>query len=140
MHKCYNALILSFSLKSKCGKTAFSIVRQCENKSGLGRDAREAFHRLLQRFEPRTMIDKSAKLQEFHNKMMPAHSDPKEYLQDMEELRDEINNMGDDNVIITEQLFLNCVLNGLPPAYNTLVQVLQLNVDKTGEDQLTIFI
>ena len=59
--RAYDELLMSMSNATNDGKTAFHIVTYTKDKDGEG-DAREGFKKLLERYEPKTSLEKGNSL------------------------------------------------------------------------------
>jgi hypothetical protein len=137
MRKAYEELLMSMSLQSQDGQNAFQIVRMSKNKEGEG-DARLAFERLSKRYEPKTTLQRGKWMNEFFSMKCAANQDPEMFVYEMEHLLTKIHKVGDGKVMIDERTFMHQVLNSMPSAYDSLVEKLQEEVDKDGDEMLTI--
>ena len=64
MAGAYTELLLSMNFNSREGKNAFNLVKWSKDSQGKG-DAREAWKRLIERYEPKTYLEKGKLMREF---------------------------------------------------------------------------
>ena len=133
----YEELLMSMSLQSTDGENAFQIVRMCKDSNEVG-NARLAFERLTKRYEPRTTLQRGKWMSDFFPKKCKVDQNPEMFVYEIEHLLTKIHQVEDGKVIIDEKTFMHQILNSLPSVYDSLVEKLQDEVDKDGDEQLTI--
>lgn len=136
MTKAYEALLMSMNYGTPEGLVAFNIVKRA--KTGDEGDARLAFQRLINRFEPKTSIAKGQLLKQFYSSKCKQKEDPEVFIYEMDELRNRILDISPDSEGISDEDFMNQVLNSMPSYYDALVERLQERIDSEGEEKLTI--
>ena len=137
MRKAYEELLMSMDYSTSEGKAAFNIVKRAKMSNGEG-DARLAFSRLMKRFEPKTSIERGKLLKQFYSSKCKGQEDPEAFVYEMEDLRNRIQEANNGVEIIDDDGFMNQVLNSLPETYDSLTEKLQADIDKKGDDKLTI--
>ena len=120
----YDELLMSMSNATNDGKTAFHIVTYTKDKDGEG-DAREGFRKLLERYEPKTSLEKRKLMKKFYSASCRYKEDPVQYVYNMEVLKDRIHTIENGKEIISPEDFLHQILNSLPSQYNGLSEQLQ---------------
>lgn len=78
MASAYNELLLSMNYNTNEGENAFNIVKWAR-KDGKG-DAREAWKRLIDRYEPKTYLEKGKLMKEFYSASCGTREDPVQFL------------------------------------------------------------
>jgi len=120
MAKAYEELLMSMDYSSPEGLVGFNIVKRSKtNNEG---DARLAFERLINRFEPKTSIERGKLLKQFYSAKCKGRDDPEVYVYEMEDLRNRIRDMSDDKETIPDEDFMNQILNSMPEAYDGLAE------------------
>ena len=128
--KAYNELILSC-----CDKSSFGIVKGAKNKIHPKGNAREAWTRLKQRYEPNTgtellSLNKEQKSLKLNN----IKEDPETFKNELDELR---ARMKEDpfNEEFPHNSFMIHVLNSLPVEYESVVESMEKDL---GVEILTV--
>ena len=73
--RAYNELLMSMSNATNNGKTAFHIVTYTKDSEGEG-DARAGFRKLLERYEPKTSLEKGNLMKKFYQINPTMRSSP----------------------------------------------------------------
>ena len=124
------------NFNTKEGENAFNLVKWSKDDKDRG-DAREAWQRLIDRYEPRTFLEKGKLMKEFYSSSCSSREDPVQFIYLLENIRLKIHDIAKGKEVISDQDFMYQVLNSLPPAYDSLVENLQAMVDHAN-DPLTI--
>ena len=129
-----NELLLSMNYNTSEGENAFNIVKWAK-KNGK-RDAKEAWKRLIDRYEPKTYLEKGKLMKEFYSASCGPREDPVQFLYELENLRAKVHDIVEGKVVISDKDFMYQVLNSLPSNYESLVENLQALVE-SQDDPLT---
>ena len=136
MASAYNELLLSMSLETQDGTNGFNLVKWSKDAKGNG-DAREAWKRLIERYEPKTYLEKGKLLKKFYSAVCNIRDDPVSFVYKLEDLRGKIHTITEGKEVISDKDFMHQVLNCLPSAYESLVENLQPLIDQE-KDPITI--
>lgn len=136
MASAYNELLLSMSLETQDGTNGFNLVKWSKDGKGNG-DAREAWKRLIERYEPKTYLEKGKLLKKFYSAVCNIRDDPVSFVYKLEDLRGKIHTITEGKEVISDKDFMHQVLNCLPSAYESLVENLQPLIDQE-KDPITI--
>ena len=120
MNEAYNELLLSMNYNAREGENAFNIVRWSKTKEGKG-DAREAWRKLIDRYEPKTYLEKSKLIKEFYSSSCGNGEDPVQFIYLQENVRAKIHSIVNGKEIISDKDFMHQILISLPNAYDSLV-------------------
>lgn len=136
MAGAYTELLLSMNFNSREGENAFNLVKWSKDSQGKG-DAREAWKRLIERYEPKTYLEKGKLMREFFSLSCGYKEDPVQYVYQLENIRNKIHEITEGKEVISDKDFMNQVLNSLPSTYDSLAENLLAMVDQ-DKDPLTI--
>ena len=136
MAGAYTELLLSMNFNSREGENGFNLVKWSKDNEGRG-DAREAWKRLIERYEPKTYLEKGKLMREFFSLSCGYKEDPVQYVYQLENIRVKIHEITEGKEVISDKDFMNQVLNSLPPAFDSLAENLLAMVDQV-QDPLTI--
>ena len=136
MASAYNELLLSMNFNSREGENAFNLIKWSKDNKGRG-DAREAWKRLIDRYEPKTFLEKGKLMKEFYSATCGYKEDPVQFIYQLENIRLKIHNIAQGKVVINDRDFMNQVLNSLPLVFESLAENLLAMVDQ-DKDPLTI--
>ena len=79
MANAYTELLLSMNFNSKEGENAFNLVKWSKDEQDRG-DAREAWKRLIERYEPKTYLEKGKLMREFYSLSCGYKEDPVQFV------------------------------------------------------------
>ena len=136
MASAYTELLLSMNFNSREGENAFNLVKWSKDNEGRG-NAREAWKRLIERYEPKTYLEKGKLMREFFSLSCGHKEDPVQFVYQLENIRLKIHEITEGKEVISDKDFMNQVLNSLPSAYDSLAENLLAMVDQ-DKDPLTI--
>ena len=128
--KAYNELVLSCN-----DKISFGIVKRSKTKAHPKGDAKEAWSKLKQRYEPNTGTKLLALHKEYMSlKLTDIEEDPETFITELDEL---IARMKEDpfNEEIPDNNFMSHVLNSLPVEYESVVESMERDL---GLGKLTV--
>jgi len=112
--RAYNDLMLSIDTTKHHGKTAFKIVKQCKNDEYPNGNAKQAWDKLKQKYSS-TSVGTMLKLKEkFHSSKMKKSQDPSEWILELEELQDRLEEM---NHAISDEDMMVHIISNLPKNY-----------------------
>jgi hypothetical protein len=132
----YDDLLLSMDSSTNHGRIAFNIVRRATYTDGTV-NARYAWKRLSDKFEPRTTPNRAKLQNQFFSARCTTNQDPEAYVSYMEDLRTLLEEAGGEP--ISEEQFITQVVNTLPILYDTLVERLEERVgNKDPRLRLTV--
>jgi hypothetical protein len=86
MASAYTELLLSMNFNTREGENAFNLVKWSKDNEGKG-DAREAWKRLIDRFEPKTYLEKGKLMREFFSLSCGYKEDPVQFVYQLENVR-----------------------------------------------------
>ena len=112
--KAYNDLLLSMDDSQRDGRKAFNIVKACKTSDYLRSNAKMAWAKLKEKYEPTNMSSVVAIKQEFNARTLKDKEDPTEWLLELGELQDRLADM---NNHMTDQHFMIHVIGNLPKEY-----------------------
>ena len=126
----YEALLLLIDGKSQSGKVAFKIVSGSKTEALPDGDASLAWSRLNKKYEPKTAPSRLMLKKKFTSSVLRnARDDPDEWLTDLENLKDRLNEAGSK---CSDEELLEHALNNLPKEYEHVVAKLE---DRLGDEK-----
>ena len=137
MKEAYQMLLLSMDYNTKDGKAAFALVKNSKDKNKRG-NARLAFERLCNRFDPKTSLKRSIWVEELFSKKCGPQENPEDFLFDMEALLNKIHEVDEGELVIDHTTFVHQVLNALPKEYETMVKIIREKLRNEGKDAVDI--
>ena len=112
--KAYNDLLLSMDDSQHDGRKTFNIVRACKTSDYPRVNAKLAWDKLKEKYEPTNMSSVVAVKQEFNARTLKNKEDPTEWLLELGELRDRLADM---NNHMSDKDFMIHVIGNLPKEY-----------------------
>ena len=112
--KAYNDLLLSMDDSQHDGRKAFNIVKGCKSKEYPRGNAKLAWDKLKEKYEPTNMSSVVAVKQEFNARTLKTKEDPTEWLLELGELRDRLADMNNN---MSDQDFMIHIIGNLPRQY-----------------------
>jgi hypothetical protein len=110
----YSYLILAMDRESnEEGSVAFQIVKRHKD------DARQAWKRLIEKFEATTTIERDQLMKRFYSSKCFPNQDPNQYIMYLEEIRDKICDLSENKKEILDVSFISHVIGSLPEKYHS---------------------
>ena len=113
----FEELVLSIDTNTTKGRVAFKLVKSCKNSDYPDGHAFKAWTKLINKFVPKS-APSLLKLKRAFNrsKLTSTSKDPDEWITDLEDLREKLENMTPSHTMTDNDLIIH-ILNNLPKEY-----------------------
>ena len=133
--KGYMDFILAVDTTKAGGRTVFNIIKGTKSPEYPDGNVYEAAEKLKDKFEPKTAPTMTRLSGIYQNSRLKKGKDPEAYITYLEDLRLRLDDMGWP---ITDDQFMVKILNSLTSEYTNQMEYLERELDKTGDEKLTI--
>ena len=130
----FEDILLSINGQTKQGKIAFNLVDNCTTTDQPDGNCRVAWERLVHKYAPKTAPSYIQLKKDFANsKLLSAHTDPDEWMTDLECLRSEMNKVKiSGKTDMSEVDLIIHILSNLPEEYEVAVSELEEKLKNTS--------
>jgi gag-polypeptide of LTR copia-type len=130
----FSQLVSSLDITKDTTKTAMGLLRACKTENYPNGDAKKAIDTLNGYYNIKSVATAQQLLNEYHALELKGDQDPAIFVSKMQTLRTKIEE-ADKKLKIDDRAFLLRILNKLPEAYETTVDLIELEIDSV-EDKL----
>jgi Reverse transcriptase (RNA-dependent DNA polymerase)/gag-polypeptide of LTR copia-type len=130
----FSHLVTSMDITKDTTKTAIGLLRTCKTDDFPKGDAKLAIDTLNGYYNIRSVATAQSLLNDYHALELKGDQDPAIFVSKMQTLRSKIEE-ADKKLKIDDRAFLLRILNKLPEAYETTVDLIELEIDSV-EDKL----
>ena len=123
--EAYENLILALDGKTEVGRLVFSLIKGSKSKEFAEGSAREAWKRILNRFEPKKAPNRLQKKKKIQNLKLKYGQDPDIYISELEDLVTQYRDAGGR---WDEEETLEHICGNLPKCYDTTVAPLEKRI------------
>jgi hypothetical protein len=129
--KAYGDLVSSIDMTKSGGSVAFHMIKSTKVKGFEKGNAKLAWQKMVNKYEPKTAPTLSKINKEFYGAKLKDKSDPNVWITQLEELRTQMETM---NSTMDDRQFLLHILNNIGKEYETTVLMLEQKLGKSDDD------